>query len=141
MAKNNKIQFTESELEDMIVECVTRIVLEGSNEINEGFWDALKGAAKKIGGDVKQAGLNAGNKMGQMAQGAMDKAKQVGSNIQQGVQNVKNYANDVKQAGINASNNADINSAIELIQSMQQRQLVNPRAAQMVINSMKKYIR
>ena len=143
--KKKKITLSSEDLNNIIVECVTRVLMESDDQIMEGFWDMIKGAAKKVGSDVQQAGANAGTKVGQMANNALNKTKEFGNKIQQGVQqgvnNVKNYANDVKQAGINASNNADINHAIELIQSMQQRQLVNPRAAQMVISSMKKYLR
>lgn len=137
------ISLTEAELKKLMLECVSQIVLV-DNQLNEGFWDALKGAAQKVGGDMRQAGINAGKGVSNMAQGAVNKAKQVGNNIrqgvQQGVQNVKNYANDVKQAGINASNNADIQKTIETIQNMMERGLVNPRAASMVIGSLRKAV-
>lgn len=123
MDKNNKkvISLTEDELHSLVLECVSQIVLV-DNKLNEGFWDALKGAANKIGGDVRQVGNN------------------IKQGVQQGVQNVKNYANDVRQAGVNASNNADIQRTIKTIQDMLGRGLVNQRAANMVIGSLRKYM-
>lgn len=157
----NKIRLTEEDLKNIINEAVYRIINE--SQIEEGFWDSAKGMANKVGGDIKHGMSNMVDKAKQGVTNMADKAKQGVNNMytmadkakqgitnmadkaKQGVSNAvtntKNYYNDVKQAGVDASNNADIEKSIKMIQDLAQKQLVNQKAANMVISSMRKYIK
>lgn len=150
----NTIRLTEEDLKNIVKESVNRIMEEA--EMDEGFWDAMKGAGKKVGGNIKRGTSNLAGKAGSAVNNAGNAIRKGASNLanrannamtnagnamRRGAENVKGYYNDVKQAGIDASNNADIDKSIKVIEDLMNRQLVNPKAAQMVISSMKKYKR
>ena len=130
----NRIKLTESQLRNMIREAVEQELNE--MDMEEGFMDFIKGAGKKIGGDIKQGAQNAWNAGKQAAQ-------KVGGAIKQGAQNaanaVSNYAADVKAAGQKASNVADAQTAIKTIQDLVQKGILGQNIANMVVGNLKKY--
>lgn len=128
----DKIRLTEEDLRNIVTEAVKKIIKE--SEVDEGLWNAIKGASKKVSSDAKGVANNIGNKIS-------NAAPKVGNYINKGIEKARNYYNDVKQAGIDASNNGEIQNAINVINKMIEKQLVNPKAANMVISSMKKYIK
>lgn len=140
--EKNIIRLSEEDLHKMISESVKRIIIE--NMEDEGFWDAIRGASKKVGNDISNKAQQVGNNMKNASQNFKNKMNTVGNNIKQGfnnqVQNVKNYANDVRQAGINASNRAEIENAIKVINDFTAKGFISRQAASMVIGSMNKYL-
>lgn len=129
-----RIKLTESELRNIIREAVEQELNE--MDMEEGLWDFAKGAAKKIGGDIKQGAQNAWN-------AGKEKAQQFGGAIKQGAQKaanaVSNYAQDVKAAGQQASNVADAQTAIKTIENLVQKGILGQNIANMVIGNLKKY--
>lgn len=129
-----RIKLTESELRNIIREAVEQELNE--MDMEEGLWDSAKGAAKKIGGDIKQGAQNAWN-------AGKEKAQQFGGAIKQGAQKaanaVSNYAQDVKAAGQQASNVADAQTAIKTIENLVQKGILGQNIANMVIGNLKKY--
>ena len=95
----NKIRLTEAELHAIVKESIMQVLSE--NEENEGFGSFIKGAAQKIGGDIKQG-----------AQKAWNAGAQKAKNMRNAV---SNYAQSVQAAGQKASNIADAQSAIKTI--------------------------
>ena len=119
----DKIRLTEEDLHQLVRESLMEILSE--NEENEGFGSFLKGAAQKVGGDIKQGAQKAWNAGAQ-------KAKQVGNAV-------GNYVQNVKAAGQRASNIADAQSAIKTIQDLVQRGILGQKIGNMVIGSLNKY--
>lgn len=119
----NKIRLTEAELHAIVKESIMQVLSE--NEENEGFGSFIKGAARKIGGDVKQGAQKAWNAGAQ-------KAKNMGNAV-------SNYAQSVQAAGQKASNIADAQSAIKTIQDLMQKGILGQRVGNMVIGSLNKY--
>lgn len=119
----NKIRLTEAELHAIVKESIMQVLSE--NEENEGFGSFIKGAARKIGGDVKQG-----------AQKVWDAGAQKAKNMRNAV---SNYAQSVQAAGQKASNMADAQSAIKTIQDLMQKGILGQRIGNMVIGSLNKY--
>ena len=148
----NKIRLTEAELHAIVKESIMQVLSE--NEENEGFGSFIKGAARKIGGDVKQgaqkawdAGAqkaknmrNAVSNYAQSVQAAGQKAWNAGAQKAKNMGNaVSNYAQSVQAAGQKASNIADAQSAIKTIQDLMQKGILGQRVGNMVIGSLNKY--
>lgn len=132
--KQKVVRLSESDLHKVIKNATEQIIRE--NMENEGFFDAFKGAAKKIGGDVKQGTQNAYGKMKQGVQNAYGNVKQ---GVQNAYGNMKQYAQDVQAAGQEASNIADAQRAIAVIQDLVQKKILGQNIANMVIGTLKKY--
>lgn len=124
-----RIRLTESELRHIIREAV-------EEELDEAFWDGIKGGTKKVWNDVKAGAQNMGQRVQQSAQN-------MGQRVQQGVQNavqgVNNYMQDVKAAGQQASNVADAQTAIKTIQGLVQKGILGQNIANMVVGNLQKY--
>ena len=132
--RQQRIRLSESQLRNMIKEAVEQEM--NQMELEEGFMDFIKGAGKKIGGDIKQGTQNAWNAGKQGAQ-------KVGNAVKQGAQKVgkavSDYAADVKSAGQQASNVADAQTAIKTIQGLVQKGILGQNIANMVVGNLKKY--
>ena len=123
-------KLTESELHNLISECITEAIED------EGLGSFLGGMAKKLGRDAGSAMSNVGNRM---AQGA----KNMGSRIAQGAKNayqgVKDYGQSLYNAGVQQSNISDAQTAIKTIQGLVQKGILGQNIANMVIGNLKKY--
>lgn len=119
----NKIRLTEAELHAIVKESIMQVLSE--NEENEGFGSFIKGAAQKIGGDIKQG-----------AQKAWNAGAQKAKNMRNAV---SNYAQSVQAAGQKASNIPDAQSAIKTIQDLMQKGILGQKVGNMVIGSLNKY--
>ena len=123
-------KLTESELHNLISECITEAIED------EGLGSIFGGMAKKLGRDAGSAMSNVGNRM---AQGA----KNMGSRIAQGANNayqgVKDYGQSLYNAGVQQSNISDAQTAIKTIQGLVQKGILGQNIANMVIGNLKKY--
>ena len=123
-------KLTESELHNLINECITEAIED------EGLGSFFGGMAKKLGRDAGSAMSNVGNRM---AQGA----KNMGSRIAQGANNayqgVKDYGQSLYNAGVQQSNISDAQTAIKTIQGLVQKGILGQNIANMVIGNLKKY--
>ena len=119
----NKIRLTEAELHAIVKESIMQVLSE--NEENEGFGSFIKGAAQKIGGDIKQG-----------AQKAWNAGAQKAKNMRNAV---SNYAQSVQAAGQKEYNIADAQSAIKTIQDLMQKGILGQKVGNMVIGSLNKY--
>lgn len=123
-------KLTESELHNLISECITESIED------EGLGSFFGGMAKKLGRDAGSAMSNVGNRM---AQGA----KNMGSRIAQGAKNayqgVKDYGQSLYNAGVQQSNISDAQTAIKTIQGLVQKGILGQNIANMVIGNLKKY--
>lgn len=123
-------KLTESELHNLISECITEAIED------EGLGSFFGGMAKKLGRDAGSAMSNVGNRM---AQGA----KNMGSRIAQGAKNayqgVKDYGQSLYNAGVQQSNISDAQTAIKTIQGLVQKGILGQNIANMVIGNLKKY--
>ena len=128
MKQNFKL--TESELHNLISECITEAIED------EGLGSFFGGMAKKLGRDAGSAMSNIGNRM---AQGA----KNMGSRIAQGAKNAyqgaKDYGQSLYNAGVQQSNISDAQTAIKTIQGLVQKGILGQNIANMVIGNLKKY--
>lgn len=139
------VRLTESDLNEIIKESVEKILKEG--QVNEKFWDGLKGVFNKIGSDTKQGVNKAANDINHKVQQGWESGRkmvrQVGDNMAQTYNNAKqgvqNYAHDVKQAGEMASNKADAQRAIKTIQQLVQKGILGQNIGNMVMGNLKKY--
>lgn len=123
-------KLTESELHNLISECITEAIED------EGLGSFFGGMAKKLGRDAGSAMSNVGNRM---AQGA----KNMGSRIAQGAKNAyqgaKDYGQSLYNAGVQRSNISDAQTAIKTIQGLVQKGILGQNIANMVIGNLKKY--
>ena len=123
-------KLTESELHNLISECITEAIED------EGIGSFFGGMAKKLGRDAGSAMSNVGNRM---AQGA----KNMGSRIAQGAKNAyqgaKDYGQSLYNAGVQQSNISDAQTAIKTIQGLVQKGILGQNIANMVIGNLKKY--
>lgn len=123
-------KLTESELHNLISECITEAIED------EGLGSFFGGMAKKLGRDAGSAMSNVGNRM---AQGA----KNMGSRIVQGAKNAyqgaKDYGQSLYNAGVQQSNISDAQTAIKTIQGLVQKGILGQNIANMVIGNLKKY--
>lgn len=123
-------KLTESELHNLISECITEAIED------EGLGSFFGGMAKKLGRDAGSAMSNVGNRM---AQGA----KNMGSRIAQGANNayqgVKDYGQSLYNAGVQQSNISDAQTAIKTIQGLVKKGILGQNIANMVIGNLKKY--
>ena len=123
-------KLTESELHNLISECITEAIED------EGLGSFFGGMAKKLGRDAGSAMSNVGNRM---AQGA----KNMGSRIAQGAKNayqgVKDYGQSLYNADVQQSNISDAQTAIKTIQGLVQKGILGQNIANMVIGNLKKY--
>lgn len=88
------MKLTESQIKNLINEEITKMIEEG--ELDEGFFDAIKGSASKVGRDITGA-----------VKGAADA--------------VKKYGSDVKRAGEISSIAADLDKLFFEIYEMHER--------------------
>ena len=123
-------KLTESELHNLISECITEAIED------EGLGSFFGGMAKKLGRDAGSAMSNVGNRM---AQGA----KNVGNRIVQGARNAyqgaKDYGQSLYNAGVQQSNISDAQTAIKTIQGLVQKGILGQNIANMVIGNLRKY--
>lgn len=123
-------KLTESELHNLISECITEAIED------EGLGSFFGGMAKKLGRDAGSAISNVGNRM---AQGA----KNMGSRIAQGAKNAyqgaKDYGQSLYNAGVQQSNISDAQTAIKTIQGLVQKGILGQNIANMVIGNLRKY--
>lgn len=123
-------KLTESELHNLISECITEAIED------EGLGSFFGGMAKKLGRDAGSAMSNVGNRM---AQGA----KNMGSRIAQGAKNayqgVKDYGQSLYNAGVQQSNISDAQTAIKTIQGLVKKGILGQNIANMVIGNLRKY--
>ena len=141
-------KLTESELHNLISECITEAIED------EGLGSFFGGMAKKLGRDAGSAMSNVGNRMAQgaknmgsrIAQGANNAyqgAKNMGSRIAQGANNayqgVKDYGQSLYNAGVQQSNIIDAQTAIKTMQRLVQKGILGQNMANMVIGNLKKY--
>ena len=130
-------KLTESELHNLISECITEAIED------EGLGSFFGGMAKKLGRDAGSAMSNAGNRMAQGANNAYQGAKNMGSRIAQGAKNAyqgaKDYGQSLYNAGVQQSNISDAQTAIKTIQGLVQKGILGQNIANMVIGNLKKY--
>ena len=123
-------KLTESELHNLISECITEAIED------EGIGSFFGGMSKKLGRDAGSAMSNVGNRM---AQGA----KNMGSRIAQGAKNAyqgaKDYGQSLYNAGVQQSNISDAQTAIKTIQGLVQKGILGQNIANMVIGNLRKY--
>lgn len=163
MENNKKFQLSESDLKFIVensIQCILsenemdelnfKQFLGGAKHVADGIkngankmGNSVKNSVNNMGSNMKNAAANVGNKMRGAAENMGNKMRGAAENMKTAANNAKGavsqYAQGVKQAGIDYANNSDIDSAIKTIQGLSERGLVNPKAAQMVIASMKKY--
>ena len=130
-------KLTESELHNLISECITEAIED------EGLGSFFGGMAKKLGRDAGSAMSNVGNRIAQGANNAYQGAKNMGSRIAQGAKNayqgVKDYGQSLYNAGVQQSNISDAQTAIKTIQGLVQKGILGQNIANMVIGNLKKY--
>ena len=123
-------KLTESELHNLISECITEAIED------EGLGSFFGGMAKKLGRDAGSAMSNVGNRM---AQGA----KNMGSRIAQGANNayqgVKDYGQSLYNAGVQQSNISDAHTAIKTIKGLVKKGILGQNIANMVVGNLRKY--
>ena len=123
-------KLTESELHNLISECITEAIED------EGLGSFFGGMAKKLGRDAGSAMSNVGNRM---AQGA----KNMGSRIAQGAKNayqgVKDYGQSLYNAGVQQSNISDAQTAIKTIKGLVKKGILGQNIANMVVGNLRKY--
>ena len=122
-------KLTESELHNLISECITEAIED------EGLGSFFGGMAKKLGRDAGSAMSNVGNRM---AQGA----KNMGSRIAQGANNayqgVKDYGQSLYNAGVQQSNISDAQTAIKTIKGLVKKGILGQNIANMVVGNLRK---
>ena len=156
-------KLTESELHNLISECITEAIED------EGLGSFFGGMAKKLGRDAGSAMSNVGNRMAQgaknmgsrIAQGAnnayqgvkdygqslynagVQQSKNIGSRIAQGANNayqgVKDYGQSLYNAGVQQSNISDAQTAIKTIQGLVKKGILGQNIANMVVGNLRKY--
>lgn len=119
-------KLTESELHNLISECITEAIED------EGLGSFVGGMAKKLGRDAVSAMSNVGNQIAQGAKNAYQGAK----NAYQGA---KDYGQSLYNAGVQQSNISDAQTAIKTIQGLVQKGILGQNIANMVIGNLRKY--
>ena len=123
-------KLTESELHNLISECITEAIED------EGLGSFFGGMAKKLGRDAGSAMSNVGNRM---AQGAKNMGNRIAQGANNAYQGVKDYGQSLYNAGVQQSNISDAQTAIKTIQGLVQKGILGQNIANMVIGNLKKY--
>lgn len=92
------IKLTESQLKERVKQALREKIENG--ELDEGFWDYVKGAGKAVGNKMSNAANKAGVQMKKAGQAVAGAAKSAGNAINKQVQ-------DIKTAGEKASMTGD----------------------------------
>lgn len=92
------IKLTESQLKERVKQALREKIENG--ELDEGFWDYVKGAGKAVGNKMTNAANKAGVQMKKAGQAVAGAAKSAGNAINKQVQ-------DIKTAGEKASMTGD----------------------------------
>lgn len=140
------VRLTEEDLQNLVMESMRQYIVE--NDMDEGWFDAFRGAGKKIGNDIRDKTNDITNNITDKAKNfgnkVVDKAKNFGDNVADKTRNfnknARKYFQDVKQAGTNASNVADTKKAIETIQELIKKGILDSKQTNMVLGAMRKYI-
>lgn len=132
MAK--KIRITESDLHNLVESAIMN-VLEKEN-LNEGWMDYFKSLGRDTNRATKNAYNSASNKVKQGFNNAVDKMKQgydnVSNKIQQGYNNAKQGMQNMHNRAMDAKVLGDIPSAIQTLDAIKQRGLIQGRNLAMV---------
>ena len=123
-------KLTESELHNLISECITEAIED------EGLGSFFGGMVKKLGRDAGSAMSNVGNRM---AQGARNMGNRIAQGANNAYQGVKDYGQSLYNAGVQQSNISDAQTAIKTIQGLVQKGILGQNIANMVIGNLKKY--
>ena len=123
-------KLTESELHNLISECITEAIED------EGLGSFFGGMAKKLGRDAGSAMSNVGNRM---AQGARNMGSRIAQGAKNAYQGAKDYGQSLYNAGVQQSNISDAQTAIKTIQGLVQKGILGQNIANMVIGNLKKY--
>lgn len=130
-------KLTESELHNLISECITEAIED------EGIGSFFGGMAKKLGRDAGLAMSNVGNRMAQGAKNMGSRIAQGAKNAYQGAKNAyqgaKDYGQSLYNAGVQQSNISDAQTAIKTIQGLVQKGILGQNIANMVIGNLRKY--
>lgn len=130
-------KLTESELHNLISECITEAIED------EGLGSFFGGMAKKLGRDAGSAMSNVGNRMAQGAKNMGSRLAQGAKNAYQGAKNAyqgaKDYGQSLYNAGVQQSNISDAQTAIRTIQGLVQKGILGQNIANMVIGNLRKY--
>lgn len=123
-------KLTESELHNLISECITEAIED------EGLGSFFGGMAKKLGRDAGSAMSNVGNRM---AQGAKNMGNRIAQGAKNAYQGAKDYGQSLYNAGVQQSNISDAQTAIRTIQGLVQKGILGQNIANMVIGNLRKY--
>lgn len=140
-----KIRLTEAELHGLVERAVKNVI--ENEELNEGWMDyfkslgrdtnrATQNAYNSASNKVKQGFNNVSNKVQQGYNNAVDKMKQgydnVSNKIQQGYNNAKQGMQNMHNRAMDAKVLGDIPSAIQTLDAIKQRGLIQGRNLAMV---------
>jgi hypothetical protein len=132
-------KLTESELHNLISECITEAIED------EGLGSFFGGMAKKLGRDTVSAMSNVGNRMaqgaknmGRIAQGAKNMGR-IAQGARNAYQGVKDYGQSLYNAGVQQSNISDAQTAIKTIQGLVKKGILGQNIANMVVGNLRKY--
>lgn len=123
-------KLTESELHNLISECITEAIED------EGLGSFFGGMAKKLGRDAGSAMSNVGNRM---AQGARNMGSRIAQGAKNAYQGAKDYGQSLYNAGVQQFNISDAQTAIKTIQGLVRKGILGQNIANMVIGNLKKY--
>lgn len=123
-------RLTESELHNIISECITEAIED------EGLGSFLGGMAKKFGRDAGSAMSNMKN---HVVQGTKNMGNRIANSAQNAWQGAKDYGQSLYDAGVQQSNISDAQTAIKTIQSLVQKGILGQNIANMVIGNLRKY--
>ena len=123
-------KLTESELHNLISECITEAIED------EGLGSFFGGMAKKLGRDAGSAMSNVGNRM---AQGARNMGNRIAQGANNAYQGVKDYGQSLYNAGVQQSNISDAQTAIRTIQGLVKKGILGQNIANMVVGNLRKY--
>ena len=101
------IRLTEQELKKIVKETANYIM---ENDVDEGFWDKMKGLGQFSANKTQQFGQNVKNKVQQFGQNVKNKVNQFGAE-----------ANDYMQT---ANMKGEIQNAIQTIEKLLQNQVI-----------------
>lgn len=123
-------KLTESELHNLISECITEAIED------EGLGSFFGGMAKKLGRDAGSAMSGMGNRI---AQGAKNAYQSTAQGVKNAYQGMKDYGKSLYDAGVQQSNIGDAQTAIKTIQGLVQKGILGQNIANMVIGNLRKY--
>ena len=123
-------KLTESELHNLISECITEAIED------EGLGSFFGGMAKKLGRDAGSAMSNVGNRM---AQGAKNMGNRIAQGANNAYQGIKDYGQSLYNAGVQQSNISDAQTAIKTIQGLVKKGILGQNIANMVVGNLRKY--